>query len=44
MLEGIIIGAVLSIAYHAAKKQLKKLEHRVHGCICRCSGEACEIG
>ena len=41
MLEGIIIGAVLSAGYFGAKKQLKKLESRVHPC--RCAGGVCEI-
>lgn len=43
MLQGIIIGIAIYIGLYATKKQLKKLENRIHGCICNCSGEACEI-
>jgi hypothetical protein len=43
MLQGIIIGIVIYIGLYAAKKQLKKLENRVHGCICNCSGGVCEL-
>ena len=41
MLEGIVIGVILSAAYYIAKKQLKKLEDRVYPC--RCSGGACSL-
>ncbi len=42
MLQGIIIGIVIYIGLSAAKKQLKKLENRIHGCICKCSSGICE--
>ena len=38
MLQGILIGIVIYIGLFAAKKQLKKLENRVHGCICLRAG------
>ena len=43
MLQGILIGIVIYIGLFAAKKQLKKLENRVHGCICDCRDSVCEL-
>lgn len=43
MLQGIIIGIVLYIGLREVKKQLKKLEHKVHGCICACQDGICEL-
>lgn len=43
MLQGIIIGMVIYIGLYAAKKQMRKLERRVHGCICQCQNGVCEL-
>ena len=43
MLQGIIIGIAIYIGLAAAKRQLKKLENRVHGCICACQDGVCEL-
>lgn len=43
MLQGIIIGIVIYIGLRAVKKQLRRLENQVHGCICNCQNGICEI-